>query len=215
MKKKNGKNEPSRKTGQPHQVRIIGGQWKRTPLSVADTVGLRPTPDRVRETVFNWLNHLLGGEWRSVHCLDLFAGTGVLGFETASRGAASVTMVESAQQPYLELQAAKARLNASQVNLMRGDAERVAVSFAQQQEKFNLIFLDPPYRLDLLEKILLACVPLISPEGYLYAESDMPLIGNDHVDAHPWLEPWEIVRADRAGNVFYHLLRLKGDDLKA
>src|SRR5437764_6179211 len=78
-----------------HQVRIIGGRWKRTPLPVLDAEGLRPTPDRVRETVFNWLNHLLDGEWEKLNCLDLFAGTGVLGFEAASRGAARVTMVES------------------------------------------------------------------------------------------------------------------------
>src|SRR5688572_8341477 len=77
------------------QVRIIGGQWKRTPLAVVGAEGLRPTPDRVRETVFNWLNHLLDGQWDSVACLDLFAGTGALGFEAASRGAGKVVMVES------------------------------------------------------------------------------------------------------------------------
>ncbi|WP_234814918.1 RsmD family RNA methyltransferase, partial [Noviherbaspirillum denitrificans] len=78
----------------PQQVRIIGGQWKRTPLAVLDAEGLRPTPDRVRETVFNWINHLLDGGWEQVRCLDLFAGTGALGFEAASRGAVRVVMVE-------------------------------------------------------------------------------------------------------------------------
>ena len=74
----------------PQQVRIIGGVWKRTPLPVINAEGLRPTPDRVRETVFNWLNHLLDGGWQRMACLDLFAGTGALGFEAASRGAAKV-----------------------------------------------------------------------------------------------------------------------------
>src|SRR3954464_6268242 len=77
-----------------HQIRIIGGQWKRTPLPVLDAEGLRPTPDRVRETVFNWLTHLFDGVWEGIDCLDLFAGSGALGFEAASRGAAHVTMVE-------------------------------------------------------------------------------------------------------------------------
>src|SRR6476661_11115610 len=78
-----------------HQVRIIGGQWKRTPLPVMDAEGLRPTPDRVRETLFNWLDHLLDRDWHGLQCLDLFAGSGGLGLEAASRGAARVQMVES------------------------------------------------------------------------------------------------------------------------
>ncbi|HAT31352.1 MAG TPA: 16S rRNA (guanine(966)-N(2))-methyltransferase RsmD, partial [Janthinobacterium sp.] len=81
----------------PHsnQVRIIGGAWKRTALPVLDALGLRPTPDRVRETVFNWINHLRDGAWAGAECLDLFAGSGALGFEAASRGALGVTMVDS------------------------------------------------------------------------------------------------------------------------
>ncbi|MDO9219246.1 MAG: RsmD family RNA methyltransferase, partial [Lacisediminimonas sp.] len=79
----------------PRQVRIIGGQWKRTPLPVVSVEGLRPTPDRVRETVFNWLNHLIDGRWQDKLVLDLFAGTGALGVEAASRGAQKVVMVET------------------------------------------------------------------------------------------------------------------------
>jgi 16S rRNA (guanine966-N2)-methyltransferase len=93
-----------------HQVRIIGGQWKRTPLVVLDVQGLRPTPDRVRETVFNWLNHLLDGQWQRIACLDLFAGTGALGFEAASRGAARVTMVESNAAAVRQLEVTKEKL---------------------------------------------------------------------------------------------------------
>src|ERR1039458_6802673 len=88
-----------------HQVRIIGGQWKRTPLPVLDAEGLRPTPDRVRETVFNWLNHLFDGAWGQVACLDLFAGSGALGFEAASRGAARVVMIEANAAAVRQLQA--------------------------------------------------------------------------------------------------------------
>src|SRR3954447_25545124 len=108
MKKSAPKNRA--RAGAPHQVRIIGGQWKRTPLAVLDAEGLRPTPDRVRETVFNWLNHLLDGQWTDIACLDLFAGTGALGFEAASRGAARVLMVEANSAAVRQLEATKAKL---------------------------------------------------------------------------------------------------------
>ena len=105
-----------------HQVRIIGGQWKRTPLPVLDAEGLRPTPDRVRETVFNWLNHLFDGAWGQVRCLDLFAGSGALGFEAASRGAARVVMIEANAAAVRQLQATQEKLRATQVSIVRGDA---------------------------------------------------------------------------------------------
>src|SRR5437868_8259418 len=93
MQKSRARKTPAKRP--PQQVRIIGGQWKRTPLPVLDAEGLRPTPDRVRETLFNWLNHLIDGQWANIACLDLFAGTGALGFEAASRGAAKVVLVEA------------------------------------------------------------------------------------------------------------------------
>jgi 16S rRNA (guanine966-N2)-methyltransferase len=106
----------------PHQVRIIAGQWKRTPLPVATVDGLRPTPDRVRETVFNWLEHLQLRRWDNRRCLDLFAGTGALGFEAASRGAAEVVMVEANAAALRNLQAVCDKLKAQQVVLRQGDA---------------------------------------------------------------------------------------------
>src|SRR5690606_5910211 len=106
----------------PHQVRIIGGQWKRTPLAVLEAEGLRPTPDRVRETVFNWINHLIDGGWGSLRCLDAFAGTGVLGFEAASRGAAEVVMVETQTQAVRQIETIKDKLRAEQVRIQRSDA---------------------------------------------------------------------------------------------
>src|SRR5436190_5949296 len=96
----------------PHEVRIIGGQWKRTKLPVADKPGLRPTPDRVRETLFNWLGQDLTGQ----RCIDLFAGTGVLGFEAASRGAAHVVLVEQDPQLVDLLRATRAKLGADAVD---------------------------------------------------------------------------------------------------
>jgi 16S rRNA (guanine(966)-N(2))-methyltransferase RsmD len=186
----------------PQQVRIIGGQWKRTPLPVLDAQGLRPTPDRVRETVFNWLTHLFDGAWEGIACIDMFAGTGALGFEAASRGAARVVMIEDNPAAVRQLQAIKDKLKASHVDIVRGDATLKAQSLGKAA--FQLIFLDPPYHQDWLPKILPLCAPLLSPVGLVYAESELPL--KDDV-----LQAWEVVRADKAGMVFYHLLRQRKD----
>lgn len=198
-----GRPAQTKHAGQARQVRIIGGQWKRTPLPVLDAEGLRPTPDRVRETVFNWLTHLFDGAWSSVNCLDLFAGTGALGFEAASRGAASVTMVEEHAAAVRQLEANAAKLKAEQVRVRRGDALAAAQALAARGERFQLIFLDPPYHQDWLVKILPLCSRLLAEGGLVYAEAETPLDGDD---APEWLQGWSAVRADKAGMVFYHLL---------
>ena len=102
MVEKNKRKSPVSKL-QPHQVRIVGGLWKRTPLSVPDVAGLRPTSERVRETVFNWLAHLRRTDFGRLSCLDLFAGTGALGFEAASRGVAHVTMIEENKTAFSQM----------------------------------------------------------------------------------------------------------------
>jgi 16S rRNA (guanine966-N2)-methyltransferase len=191
-----------------HQVRIIGGQWKRTPLPVADAQGLRPTPDRVRETLFNWLHHLLDGAWARATCLDLFAGTGALGFEAASRGAASVVMVEENVPVARQLEATATKLNAAQVRVVRADAmsmaQRLAARVDQDGARFDVIFLDPPYHHDWLARMLPLCGSLLADDGLIYAESEIPL---DSDQAPAWMADWDVVRADKAGMVFYHLLR--------
>src|SRR3954471_2992124 len=123
----------------PNQVRIIGGQWKRTLLPVADRPRLRPTPDRVRETLFNWLGQDLGG-WR---CVDAFAGTGALGLEAASRGAADVLLVESEGALVDQLRAVIQRLAADQVRVQRGNALSVLATLPPAS--VDLVFLDPPF----------------------------------------------------------------------
>lgn len=179
-------------------------------MPVLDAEGLRPTPDRVRETVFNWLTHLLDGAWSNVACLDLFAGTGVLGFEAASRGAARVVMVEANTPAVKQLGATKGKLHADQVSIVRGDALSVAQALlardAGPASGFQLIFLDPPYHQDWLPKILPVCAKLLVTGGLVYAESELPL----DTEAPPdWLAEWKVVRADKAGMVFYHLLQRK------
>lgn len=191
----------------PRQVRIIGGEWKRTPLAVADIEGLRPTPDRVRETVFNWLTHLLDGGWEQVTCLDLFAGTGAMGFEAASRGAAGVIMVEPHAAAVRQMLATKEKLKAQQVEILRGEAESAFRELRSRENAgFDLIFLDPPYHMDWLKKSLPWCESLLKPGGTVYAESEFPMTADEQLD---WLTNWEIIRGDRAGMVYFHLLQRK------
>jgi len=178
----------------PQLVRIVGGRFKRSPLPVLDRPGLRPTPQRVRETLFNWLGQDLAG-WV---CLDAFAGTGALGFEAASRGAASVLMLERDPALVTALRAAKARLKAEAVTIERADA--VAWMRSADHPPFTLVLLDPPFDDPrLLERALEAATHLVAPDGYVYVESARPL-----AVAPAGFTLW---RHDRAGAVSFHLLR--------
>lgn len=197
-----------------HQIRIIGGQWKRTPLPVLAADGLRPTPDRVRETVFNWLTHLRDGRWHDASCLDLFAGTGALGFEAASRGAGRVLMVEENTALARQLEATRDKLQAPQVEIVRGNALTVTQNLITRngEGQFNLIFLDPPYHQEWMVKVLPLCRRLLAAGGVVYVEAEAALVtrnvsGAASAGSPAWLEGWEVVRADRAGMVFYHLLQ--------
>lgn len=205
MKTPSKKNAKSKRT--PHQVRIIGGQWKRSLLAVVDAEGLRPTPDRVRETAFNWLNHLCDGEWARLNCLDLFAGSGALGFEAASRGAKHVTLVEAHTPAYRQLEVSKQKLHASHVSLLRGDALSFAKGVVTQQQ-FDVIFLDPPFGHDWLPKILPLCLTLLKDDGYLYVEAESALDQSEaDENTANWLHGWQVIRVGKAGSVFFHVLQ--------
>lgn len=176
-----------------HRVRIVGGQWKRTPLAVPDVPGLRPTPDRVRETLFNWLGQSLEGR----ACLDPFAGSGVLGLEAASRGARRVVMVERDRTAVAAIRAAIERLRADVVELVAGDAFETLRRLGRAGERFDLVFLDPPFGQGLLEQALPLVGPLLAPGARVYVEAGAPF-------APP--PGWRLERRDRAGNVHYHLI---------
>lgn len=182
----------------PGRVRIVGGAWKRTPLPVADIAGLRPTPDRVRETLFNWLA-FLRPDTAALRGLDLFAGTGALGFELASRGACEVVLVERDARLVAALRALKDRLGARAVDVRAGDGLQVAAALAPAQ--FDVVFLDPPFDAGLLAPALRAVVPLLAPRGLIYAEGDVPITPEQAqaLGLH-------IVREGRAGKVRFHLL---------
>jgi 16S rRNA (guanine(966)-N(2))-methyltransferase RsmD len=182
----------------PHEVRIIGGQWRRTRLPVPDKPGLRPTPDRVRETLFNWLGQELAG-WR---CIDAFAGTGALGLEAASRGAAAVLLVEHDAALAAQLQQTVQRLNAAAtVQVQRGDG--VAALRAQAPGSADLVLLDPPFDAAALFAPALAAAALaVRISGWVYleapAEADAQELHALGLTLHRHL---------KAGAVHAHLLR--------
>jgi 16S rRNA (guanine966-N2)-methyltransferase len=178
----------------PHEVRIVGGRLKRSKLPVPDKPGLRPTPQRVRETLFNWLGQDLSG-WA---CLDAFAGSGALGFEAASRGAASVVMLERESDLVAALRASRERLEADAVSVERADA--VAWMRGAAGGRFDLVLLDPPFGdSNLLAGAVDAAARLVAPGGALYIEA-----------ASPWTavpDGFALWRQGRAGAVFFQVLR--------
>lgn len=183
-----------------HEVRIIGGQWKRSKLPVADRPGLRPTPSRVRETLFNWLGQDLSG----CRCVDAFAGTGALGFEAASRGATQVLLVEQDAALVRSLALIKDRLKAQTVVIERGDG--VAALQQRRGQNLDLVFLDPPFgdgNADLYQAALRAARQALRVGGFLYLEAPRPWTA-DELDQLGW----QIHRQGKAGAVAFHLLRL-------
>jgi 16S rRNA (guanine966-N2)-methyltransferase len=149
------------------KVRIVGGTHRSRLIEVPDAIGLRPTPDRVRETLFNWLGQELDG----LDCLDLFAGSGALGFEAASRGAASVTMVELAPKVMAHLRSTQEKLRFGNVKLVAADALKLVQSTAF---RYDLVLLDPPYRQGWLERLEPAIPTLLKPGARLYLEAENP-----------------------------------------
>lgn len=191
------RSRPGQAPARRHVLRIIGGQWRGRRLPVLTHPQLRPTPDRVRETLFNWLGQDLTG-WR---CMDAFAGTGALGLEAASRGAASVLLVE--QDPALarQLQASADALGATGVRVQRGNG--VLVLAAQSAASLDLVLLDPPFgAAGLADDALAVAAPALRPGGYVYLEQGTAL-PEPAAGAHG-LALW---RHARAGAVHAHLLR--------
>ena len=181
---------PGRARGAANCVRIIGGQYRRRLLDFPGTEGLRPTPDRVRETLFNWLGQDLPG-WT---CLDLFAGSGALGFEAASRGAAHVIMIERDAKVSSALEHNRAALGINQTDILRVDA---LAWLANNRETFDLIFIDPPFDSGLAATVLADLARHLKPGGYAYVEQGAAVV------APPGLV---IYRSGRAGRSHFALL---------
>lgn len=172
------------------KIRIIGGEWRSRIITFPNKIDLRPTPDRVRETVFNWLGQDLSGKV----CLDLFAGSGVMGFEAASRGAKQVVMIELDSVVFKMLRANADQLKAMQIELKLMNAMTFIASDTRQ---FDVVFLDPPYRMGLLPKLLPLLSTHLAKDALIYVESENFLVSD---------ECWQVLRSKQAGKVCYQLL---------
>lgn len=181
-----------------NEVRIIGGDWRSRRLRFPDAEGLRPTPDRVRETVFNWLQFDIRGK----KCLDAFAGSGALGFEALSRGVESVLFVEQNRAVMQQLQANAALLKASNATFLQNDTI-LALEQNAPPHKFDLVFLDPPFALDVLSNCLnlLATRQWLADEATIYIESPRELASLALPPGCSWS------RQQHAGQVFFGLVR--------
>jgi 16S rRNA (guanine966-N2)-methyltransferase len=180
---------------QSNQLRIIAGRWRGRKLSFAPVPGLRPTPDRVRETLFNWLGPLLQG----ARCLDLFAGSGALGIEAASRGAAEVVMVDHDPVVVRTLRAQLQQLAFPAAQVVQQDVNSWLATAA---EPFDVVFLDPPFR----ENRLPDCIRLLEDNGWLAAGTRVYLEAErSYTPVLP--ESWDLYRSKGAGQVGYHLAR--------
>jgi 16S rRNA (guanine966-N2)-methyltransferase len=174
-----------------NEVRIVGGEWRSRRIRFPTREGLRPSPDRVRETLFNWLGQDLTG----LTCLDLFAGSGALGFEAASRGAARVVMVENDRPTFEALAANRKALGAGQVELVRADA----LEFVRgDRGTYHVVFLDPPFAAGYWPRLMPLVSPRLAQDAWVYCEAR---------DRTQWPEGWEIYREGRAGQVTHQLLR--------
>jgi 16S rRNA (guanine(966)-N(2))-methyltransferase RsmD len=179
----------------PSEVRLIGGMWKRSKLPVLDAEGLRPTPDRVRETLFNWLGQDLSG-WR---CLDAFAGSGALGFEAASRGADEVVLLERDARLLKSLKTVQERLKATQVRIDGADA--LAWMARCAPASFELVFIDPPFASQAFEAAVNAARRVVVPDGFIYLEADRAF------EAEAFDPGLRLHRRARAGAVHFHLFQ--------
>ena len=174
-----------------NQVRIVGGVWRSRRVRFTPRADLRPTPDRVRETLFNWLGQDLTGR----ECLDLFAGSGALGFEAASRGARRVMMVERDSASFQALQANRVALGAGQVELAR---EGALEFLAADDRQYDVVFLDPPFATDYWSRLWTLLLPCLKGEALVYCESR---------DGALLAPGWAAWKQARAGQVTYQLLK--------
>ena len=189
----------SGKRTQPRgEVRVIAGEWRSRRIAFPELPGLRPTPDRVRETLFNWLGHDLEG----FRCLDLYAGSGALGFEAHSRGASQVIMVENNPVVVRALEANATRFSASRLKIVRADAleflRRSANGGAVGETRFDVVFIDPPFDQGVPDEVLSLLPPLLATGGLVYMEAGVQAVVP---------QSWKTEKQGKAGQVHFQLMR--------
>lgn len=178
-----------------NKLKIIGGEWRSRQLNFYDVPGLRPTPARVRETLFNWLQYDVAGS----HCLDLYAGSGALGFEAASRGAKAIVEVEADANACRALKENSVKLAATQIKIVQSEVFRFLAADAQA---FDIVFLDPPFGMDLASQTChwLEDKGWLSPYAKIYVEVESKLKTLEDLP-----ENWRLLKSKAAGEVAYHL----------
>lgn len=181
-----------------NQLRIIGGQWRGRKLDIADIPGLRPTGDRIRETLFNWLM----ADTLNSHCLDLFAGTGALGLECLSRGAQSVILLEKNKLAAKQLEEHCKSLHADGAKIFNQDALVWLENNSVSKHSINLVLIDPPFSENLWDATIQTLISseLLAPEALIYIESPK----NKHVKSGI---DWELIKNKISGDVQYQLYR--------
>jgi 16S rRNA (guanine966-N2)-methyltransferase len=179
------------------QLRIIAGQWRGRKINFLPSPGLRPTPNRIRETLFNWLAPYI----QETHCLDAFAGSGALGFEALSRGAKSVVMIDQSHEIIKNLQENAKRLNTEAIEFHCDEFQKAIHKL--KHRKFDIVFLDPPFHKNLvsLYAVLLDSSDCLVAEALIYIEAEATL------ESLELPTNWEIIRSKKAGEVGYHLIR--------
>lgn len=178
------------------QVRIVAGRWRGRKINFPNVPNIRPTPDRVRETLFNWLAPYIVG----ANCLDAFAGSGALGFEALSRGAKSVTLIDQSAEVVSALKENAAILKAENIGIIQGRFPEILSVLKSQQ--FDIIFLDPPFKQNLIASSAQALIEnnLLAKDALIYIEAEKELT------TLPIPESWQILRSKIAGQVGYHLI---------
>jgi 16S rRNA (guanine966-N2)-methyltransferase len=186
-----------RKVNLSNKVRVIGGKWRGRKIPFTDVKSLRPTPCRIRETLFNWLAPIIRGSC----CLDLFAGSGILGFEALSRGAKEVVFVDSNEEVVAQLKEAQKILNCDNMRACQLFAEQY---LKQTNKAFNLVFLDPPFRQGLLQSTMahIEDSRVLEQEALLYLETESS-------NTLCFSESWEVMKNQQIGRVRFYLIKRK------
>lgn len=188
---------PGKSSQSADTIRIIGGQWRSRKIHFTEVAGLRPTPDRVRETLFNWLQTVIVG----ANCLDLFSGSGALGFEALSRGAGHCLFIDSHPQCIKDINSNLQKLSAINGETVFGDTLQLLQQDSETKRRYNIAFIDPPYAMNCALQCcrLLAEHQWLADESYIYIESATPIV------EHELPDHWQMHRQKKAGNVNYHL----------
>lgn len=181
---------------QPGFLRIIGGKWRGRKLKILSVNDLRPTPDRVRETLFNWLAWHI----QDAYCLDLFTGSGALGFEALSRGAAYVEMVDHSIEVVKLIKEELLRFSAQHALIYQAN---IPSQLRPSQKPFNVVFIDPPYQAG----VLLPTCFYLEEQGFLADSAYIYLEANEVIKDNDLPQNWHLLKCQRAGQVVYHLAK--------